>query len=71
MHECQDGKAPVKIIDANPSVPYFNDAAFDIGAQETYIDTDNDLAIVLLRKDDLSYEILITTADQAQSSLTD
>jgi M6 family metalloprotease-like protein len=71
VHESLDGQAPVKIIDANPSVPYLNDAAFDIGAQEYYIDTDNNLAIVLLSKDGLSYEILITTPDQAQSYIND
>jgi M6 family metalloprotease-like protein len=71
VHECLDSQAPVKIIDANPSVPYLNDAAFDIGGQETYIDLDNNLAIVLLSKDDLSYEILITTPDQVKSSQAD
>ncbi len=69
VKECREGKAPIKIIDANPSVPYYNDAAFDIGAQETYIDTDNNLAIVLLNKEGLSYEILITTPDQVNSLL--
>lgn len=66
--ECQHGQAPVRIIDANPSVPYFNNAAFDIDEQETYVDPDNNIAIVLLSKDDLSYEILITTPDSVQSS---
>ncbi|MBN1665919.1 MAG: hypothetical protein JW862_02485 [Anaerolineales bacterium] len=68
IEECLNGEAPVKIIDANPSVPYFNDAAFDIGAQETYIDSDNNLAIVLVSKDGLSYQILITTPDQVDVS---
>lgn len=71
VHECHEGEAPVKIVDANPSVEYFNDAAFDVGANDTYIDADNNVAIVLLSKDDLSYEILITTPDQVQSSLAD
>lgn len=67
-HECLNGQAPVKIIDANPTVPYFNDAAFDIGAQETYLDLDHNLVITLLSKDGLAYEILITTPDQVQDS---
>ncbi len=72
VHESLDGQAPLKIINANPSVPYLNDAAFDIGEQEYYIDTDNNVAIVLLSKaDDLSYEILITTPKDAQAYIND
>lgn len=33
--ECHHGEAPVKIMDANPSVPYLNDATFDIGKKDT------------------------------------
>jgi hypothetical protein len=68
VYECLDGKAPVRMIDANPSVPFLNDAAFDVGAQETFFDTDNNLAIVLLSKDGLSYEVLITTPDQVPAA---
>jgi len=70
-HECLDGQAPVKIVDANPDIAYFMDAAYDLGAQETFIDDENNLAIVLLSKDDLSYEILVTTPDQLESSGND
>lgn len=71
VHECLDGQAPLRIIDANPSEPYFNDAAFDIDGQATYLDPDNNLAIVLLSKDGLSYEVLITTPDQVRADLLD
>jgi M6 family metalloprotease-like protein len=64
--ECRHGEAPVKIMDANPSVPYLNDAAFDIGKNDTYMDTGNNIAIVLLQKDGSSYIIQITTPDQVQ-----
>ena len=43
-----------------------NDAAYDIGENDRFIDEENNLAIVLLRKVDLSYEILITTPEQAR-----
>jgi len=66
--ECRHGEAPVKIMDANPDVPYFNDAAYDIGKNTVYIDPENNLAIVLLSKDGLSYEIKITTPDQVESA---
>jgi len=71
VYECQGGMAPVKIMDANPSVPYFNDAAFDMDGQTTYIDKENNLAVVLINKDGVTYEILITTPDQVQASLFD
>jgi len=64
--ECRNGQAPVKIMDANPSVPYLNDAAFDIGKNDRYIDTENNIAIVLLQKDGSSYIIQITTPDQVK-----
>ena len=64
VRECH-GSSPVRIVDANPSVPVFLDAAFDVGKTDRYVDTENNLAIVLLRKDGLSYDVLITTPDQA------
>jgi M6 family metalloprotease-like protein len=62
--ECRHGSAPVKIKDANPDVPYLNNAAFDIGKKDVYIDKENNLAIVLLQKEGDSYIIQITTPDQ-------
>ena len=68
IHECLHGEAPVKIMDANPNVPYFNDATFDIGKKRVYIDQQNNIAIVLLEKDGQSYDILITTPDKVKAS---
>jgi len=59
--ECRHGKAPVKIMDANPDISYFNDAAFDIGKKTVYLDRENNLAIVLVRKEGSAYLIQITT----------
>jgi M6 family metalloprotease-like protein len=66
IYECHNGKAPVKIMDANPSVPYMNDATFDIGKKDRYIDAKNNIAIILQKKDGLSYQIQITTADKGK-----
>jgi M6 family metalloprotease-like protein len=63
--ECRHGQGPVQLMDATPSVPYLDGAAFDIGKKEIFKDTQNNLAIILLRKVGLSYEIKITTADKA------
>lgn len=62
--ECRNGKAPVKIRDANPDVPYLNDAAFDISKKDRFIDTKNNIAVILQEKEGLSYQIQITTADR-------
>ncbi len=64
--ECRNGQSPVKIMDADPSVPYLNDAAFEIGKNDRFIDTANNIAIVLLRKEGSSYVIQITTPDQVK-----
>jgi M6 family metalloprotease-like protein len=63
VEECRNGKAPVRIMDANPSVPYMNDAAYDIGKKTKYVDTQNNLAIILEKKDGLTYLIRVTTAN--------
>jgi M6 family metalloprotease-like protein len=63
VEECRNGKTPVKLMDANPAVPYMNDAAYDIGKKTKYVDTQNNLAIILEKKDGLSYQIRVTTAN--------
>lgn len=68
--ECRYGQGPVQLMDANPSVPYLQGAAFDIGKKEIFVDVQNNLAIILLRKVDLSYEIEITTADEIDITST-
>jgi M6 family metalloprotease-like protein len=66
IYECRHGEAPVKIMDANPNVPYMNDATFDIGKKDRYVDTKNNVAIILQKKDGQSYQIQVTTADKAK-----
>jgi len=48
--ECRQGRAPVKIVDANPKVPYLNDAAFDVGKNSRYVDAKNNVGIVCRRR---------------------
>ena len=66
VYECRHGQAPVKIMDANPGVPYMNDATYDIGKKDRYIDTNNNLAVILQKKDGQSYQIQVTTPDKAK-----
>ena len=65
VDEGRHGNGPVKIMDANPQVPYMNNAAYDIGKNSVFIDNLNGVAVVLLKKDGLVYEIQITTPDKA------
>jgi M6 family metalloprotease-like protein len=67
VNEARHGNAPVRIMDANPGVPYMNDAAYDIGRNSVFIDSTNGVAVVLLRKDGLIYEIQVTTPDKVNS----
>ncbi len=66
VNECRHGKTPVKVMDANPEVAYLNDAAYEIGKNQVFIDLENGLAVVLLKKDGLVYEVMVTTPDQVK-----
>lgn len=57
--ECRHGKAPVKLIDANPKVPHLEGAAFDIGKRDAFDDEKNGIHIKLLKKTGDAYKILI------------
>lgn len=65
VDECRRGKAPVKIMDANPDIPYLNDATYDMTRKRVFIDSARNLAIVLLQKVGQSYDIRVTTPDKA------
>jgi len=60
--ECRHGEAPVRIMDANPSVPFMNDATYDIGKVDRFVDAENNIAIILESQDGLAYRIRVTTA---------
>ena len=57
--ECHHGEAPVKLIDANPAIPYLEGAAFDVEEKDEYVDQANNLRIKLLEKSGSEYRILI------------
>jgi len=64
--ECLRGRAPVKVIDADPSVPQLEGAAFDIGQgkRDTFTDEEHNITIKLLEKVGYSYQVLITAAQE-------
>lgn len=57
--ESRHGKAPVRLMDANPDQPYLNGAAFSIPGNDTYIDRAEGIMIRLVEKAGSSYRIRI------------
>ena len=58
--ECRHGKAPVKLIDADSSVPHLEGAAFDIGKKSSFRDEKNRIKIELKEKIGNSYRIIVS-----------
>jgi len=59
--ECRYGKAPVKLMNADPSAPHLEGAAFDIGGKDSFQDNKNKIRIQLKEKIAGSYKILISS----------
>jgi len=57
--ECRHGRAPVKLIDADPSRKFLEGAAFDLPERNSYVDAGSGLAIKLLEKVGMSYRIRV------------
>ena len=58
--ECRHGKAPVKLVDANPSVPHLEGAAFEAGKKDTFKDEKNKVEVRILERAGDSYKILVS-----------
>ncbi|CAA6605958.1 exported hypothetical protein [Rhodospirillaceae bacterium LM-1] len=48
--ECRHGRAPVRLVDANPSHPYLTGAAFDVGGRDFYVDAQAGVEIKILER---------------------
>jgi M6 family metalloprotease-like protein len=57
--ECRHGQAPVKLMNADPTVPLLNGAAFDVGAKGEFVDDRNGIAIRVAEKIGGSYRIVV------------
>jgi M6 family metalloprotease-like protein len=51
------GRAPVRLVNANPSVPHLDGAAFDNGGNSVFVDQENSINLRLLRKVGNSYQV--------------
>lgn len=58
--ECRHGKAPVKLMDADPSIPDLKGAAFDVDKKNSFSDEENKLRIQILEKNGDSYKIFVS-----------
>lgn len=58
--ECRSGKSPIKLVDANPSVPQLEDAPFTLKGKNTYKDQKREISIRLVAKRGDNYEIYVS-----------
>lgn len=57
--ESRHGQSQVRIVNANPTVPYLEGAAFDIDRNASYVDDQNGVQVKLLKKNGNSYDVLV------------
>lgn len=57
--ECRHGKAPVKLIDADPSVPHLSGAAFDALRKRTFRDETAGIRVDILEKAGESFRVRV------------
>lgn len=57
--ECRQGRAPVKLIDADPTSPRLEGAAFDLPGKRVFVDRERGLTIELLEKVGSAYRVRI------------
>ena len=58
--ECRQGRTPVRLMNADPSVPHLEGAAFDTGRKGTFLDSQNGISVQLEEKTGSSYRILVS-----------
>ena len=65
--ECRYGRSPVKLVDANPSIPNLEGAAFDLGGRDSFTDEKNHLQIRLLEKKGKTYKIIVKALSKSEA----
>ena len=64
VRECRYGRAPVKLRDADPSVPYLQGAAFDLPGKPVFTDKENGMEIRLVEKIGNAYKIRVNKIEK-------
>jgi hypothetical protein len=60
IEECRHGKSPVRLMNADPAVPYLQGAAFDLPGKAEFTDKKNNIEIRIIEKAGNSYKIRIS-----------
>lgn len=60
IEECRYGKSPVRLMNADPSVPYLQGAAFNLPGKAVFTDKENGIEIRIIEKTGDSYKIRIS-----------
>ena len=60
IEECRYGNAPVRLMNADPAVPYLQGAAFNLPGKEVFIDKENSIEIRIIEKIGNSYRIRVS-----------
>jgi len=60
IEECRYGNAPVRLMNAEPAVPYLQGAAFDLPGKEVFTDKENGIEIRIIEKIGNSYRIRVS-----------
>lgn len=60
--ESRHGQSQVRLVNADPTVPRLESAAFDINKNAHFVDDKNGVQIKLLKKDGKSYDVLVEHA---------
>jgi hypothetical protein len=55
--ESRFGRAPARLVNANPSVPHLDGAAFDTHGNDLFVDQENSIRVQLIRKVGNSYQM--------------
>lgn len=59
VSECRHGQSPVKLVDADPSTPRLEGAAFDAGKKNTFVDETNGVKVQVLEQAGESFRLRI------------
>lgn len=57
--ESRHGQGPVRLVNASPTVPHLDGAAFDIDKNDFFADDQNGVRVKLLKKNGRAYDILV------------
>ncbi len=60
VDECRHGEAPVKLMNADPAIPYLQGAAFDLPDKAVFTDKQNNLEIRIVEKVGRSYRVRVS-----------